>query len=420
MSGVVSVGLLGISLIMLLYSIRHFMFGVNRLFCRQKPGFEGVQEAPWPRLTVFIAAHNEESVVGCCIEALLKTDYPRDRLCIMPVNDRSTDGTRAVCDQWSERYPHLVKPFHRSSGRAGKPAALMDAARRAPESDVYVIFDADYLPGPGLLKQIVAPLFDPQVGVTMGRVVPLNVGRNLLTRLLDMERSAGYQGDQQARQNLGLLPQYGGTVGAIKVRALQAVGGFREDVLAEDTDLTFRMLEKGWRVQYVNTAECYEEVPETWPVRVRQLQRWAKGHNQVMYSYLCRVIRNRHLSTLQKADALMLLGCYAVAPLTLVGWGIVLFTWNAQPGWLLTLSVTAMTLVMYGGFGNLAAFFQMAVAVRLDGHGRRLRLLPLGLIGYLVSVVTITRGMISLVIDSILKRELRWDKTARFRSPGNN
>ncbi|STE89101.1 Uncharacterised protein [Escherichia coli] len=32
-----------------------------------------------------------------------------------------------------------------------------------------LFFDADYLPAPGLLKQIVAPLFDPQIGVTIGQ-----------------------------------------------------------------------------------------------------------------------------------------------------------------------------------------------------------------------------------------------------------
>ncbi|ELC8790610.1 glycosyltransferase family 2 protein [Salmonella enterica] len=414
----ISALLLVITLVMLSYGIRHYILAMNRLFSSQKTGFEGLSIARWPALTVFIAAHNEETVVGHCIEALLQSDYPLECLSIVPVNDRSTDGTRDVCDYWAQRYPYLVKPFHRSSGRAGKPAALMDAARQASASDVYVIFDADYLPAPGLLKQIVAPLFDPQVGVTMGRVVPQNAGVNLLTRLLDMERSAGYQGDQQARQNMGLLPQFGGTVGAIRVRALELVGGFREDVLAEDTDLTFRLLDKGWRVQYVNTAECYEEVPENWPVRVRQLQRWAKGHNQVLYSYFWRSLRNHHLNIWQKVDAIMLLGSYAVAPLTLLGWCIILLTWYLQPAWLLTLSATSMLLVMFGGFGNLAAFFQMSVAVRLDGHARRLRLLPLTLVGYLVSAVTISRGAAGLLLDKLLRRELRWDKTARFRASG--
>lgn len=413
--GFVVLALTVLASILALYGIRHYLFTLNRMFAPQRRTFEGLQAAQWPKLVVFIAAHNEEAVIANCIEALLKSDYPRDRLLIVPVNDRSKDRTKEICDEWAARNPRLLKPFHRTGGRPGKPAALMDAAAFAGPADVYVIFDADYIPGRGLLKQIVAPFLDPEVGVTMGRVVPCNASTNLLTRLLDMERSAGYQGDQQARQNLRTLPQFGGTVGGIRVKALDAVGGFRQDVLAEDTDLTFRMLDRGWKVHYVNTAECYEEVPEAWPVRVRQLQRWAKGHNQVMFSYLGRSLRNPHLRASQRAEAVALLCCYAVAPLTLVGWALVLLSYFSSPSWLLTLTASSAALVAYGGFGNSAAFFQMAAAVRLDGKAQRLRLLPLNLVGYVVSAVTITRGCVNLVLDTLLSRELTWDKTVRFR-----
>ena len=87
-----------------------------------------------------------------------------------------------------------------------------------------MVFDADYIPGPRLLKQLVAPFFDAEVGAVMGRVVPLNVGESLLTRLLDLERAGGYQVDQQARMNLRLIPQYGGTVGGVRRVALRAGG----------------------------------------------------------------------------------------------------------------------------------------------------------------------------------------------------
>jgi cellulose synthase/poly-beta-1,6-N-acetylglucosamine synthase-like glycosyltransferase len=406
-----------LTLVLLAYGVRHYIYTLNRLYAPQKRTFEGVQVAQWPRLVVFIAAHNEEAVVANCIEALVNADYPHDRLKIIPVNDRSKDRTKEICNEWALKYPHLLEPFHRTDGKAGKPAALMDAAKRAPaDTEVYVIFDADYIPGRGLLKQIVSPFLDPEIGVTMGRVVPCNVSSNLLTRMLDMERSAGYQGDQQARQNMGTSPQFGGTVGGIRVKALNAVGGFREDVLAEDTDLTFRLLSKGWKVSYVNAAECYEEVPETWPVRVKQLMRWAKGHNQVFVGFIGKTFRNPHLSSRERLDAVMLLGCYAVAPLTLLGWIVILSFYFAAPtsAWLAVGSST-LALVLYGGFGNSAAFFQMAAAIRLDGNARRLRLLPLNFIGYIVSAATITRGTFNLLVDSVFKRELVWDKTVRFR-----
>lgn len=414
-SSVVHALLLGLIAILIAYGIRHYLFALNRVFKPQRRTFEGLQAAQWPNLVVFIAAHNEEAVVAHCIEALVNSDYDPNRLTIVPVNDRSTDNTQAICDEWASRYPKLVKPFHRTEGRGGKPAALKDATALYPDAEVYVIFDADYIPSKGLLKQIVGPFLDPEVGVTMGRVVPGNVGTNLLTRMLDMERSAGYQGDQQARQNLAAMPQFGGTVGGIRARALHAVGGFRPDVLAEDTDLTFRLLDLGWKVHYVNTAECQEEVPETWSVRMRQLNRWAKGHNQVMFKHLWRSFFNPYLTMAQRLDSIMLLAFYIVAPLTVLGWILILLDYLSQPGWLYWVLGSSLALVIYGGFGNSAAFFQMAVAVRLDGNARRLRMLPLNFIGYVISAVTITRASVSLLADVIRKRELVWDKTQRFR-----
>jgi hypothetical protein len=110
----------------------------------------------------------------------------------------------------------------------------------------------------------------------------------------ELERGAGYQIGQKARYDLGLTPQFGGTVGGVRASVLKAVGGWNPNSLTEDTDLTFRLLLKGWKVAYVNRAECYEEAPETWEVRSRQIRRWARGHTQVMIRYFGRLLRLQH------------------------------------------------------------------------------------------------------------------------------
>ncbi len=394
------------------YTLRHYVFTLNRVFGRQRQPYADVDCADWPFVTVLIAAHNEEAVIADCIQALLQVDYPPERLKLVPVNDRSTDRTREIIDDFVERYPGRIHPFHRTSGKPGKAAALKDAMAFV-QGEVFLVFDADYLPGKALIRELVSPFFDPEVGSVMGRVVPINVGKKLITRLLDLERSGGYQVDQQARMNLGLVPQYGGTVGGVRKAALDEIRGWAENTLAEDTDLTVRLLLAGWKTVYVNRAECYEEVPERWPVRVRQIMRWAKGHNQVMIRYSAALLRCRNISVPERIDGALLLGVYAMAPVLILGWlvAVALFYTGVE----LWGGMAVLALAAFTTLGNFAAFFEIAAAVRLDNSTTRVCLLPLTLLGFTVSVVSVSHAAWQQVIDYFRGTEMHWSKTERSR-----
>ncbi len=396
------------------YTARHYWFTLNRLFGFQRHPYIDVDTADWPPVTILVAAHNEEKVIANILSALMTVSYPEDRMIVVPVNDRSKDRTREIIDEFVERYPGRIRPFHRTNGKGGKAAALKDAMELV-ETEIILIFDADYIPGMGLIRQLAAPFFDPEVGGVMGRVVPLNSGHNLLTRLLDLERSGGYQVDQQARMNLRLVPQHGGTVAGVRRSALREIGGWNDSSLTEDTDLTYRLLLHGWKTVYQNRSECYEEVPETWPVRIKQIMRWAKGHNQAMVTYALRLLFGKHRATLrERLDGTLLLGVYIMAPVTLVGWMLALavFYRGIAPlhGVIVLLSLTA-----YAAIGNLAAFFEIAAAVRLDGNRKRIALLPFLILGFAVSIFSVSRAAIGQTIDAITGAEFHWDKTERFR-----
>ena len=399
-------------LLICVYTVRHYFFTLNRLFGKQRHPYLDLECADWPAITVLIAAHNEEAVVADILKALLEVDYPADRLTILPVNDRSTDRTREIIDEFVVRHPR-IQPFHRTEGKPGKAAALKDAMTRV-NTEIVLIFDADYVPGKALIRQLVAPFFDPEIGAVMGRVIPLNVDKKLLTRLLDLERSGGYQVDQQARMNLHMVPQYGGTVAGVRKSALEEIGGWNENALAEDTDLTYRLLLAGWKTGYANRAECYEEVPERWPVRVRQIMRWAKGHNQALTSYLAR-IPGGEVNWWERVDGMLLLGVYLMGPVLLLGWvlAVVLFYTGVQIGG----GLTVLALGAFTTLGNFAAFFEIAAAARLDGSRQRIRLLPLTLFGFTVSLISVSRAAWQQTRDFVFgKSELVWHKTERSRT----
>jgi cellulose synthase/poly-beta-1,6-N-acetylglucosamine synthase-like glycosyltransferase len=258
---------------MVVYSIRHFIFTLNRLFYEQRIYYQDIIDSDLKSLSVLIPMHNEEKVATHILDLLLETDYDLDKLEIIPINDFSNDRTREILDEYASKYA-AIKPLHRYEGDRGKPAALNAAMERA-SGEIIIVFDADYLPPKGLLKSIAVCFNDPEVGAVMGRVIPINTGKNILTRLLDLERTGGYQVDQQARYNLKLMPQYGGTVGGFRRKEVMELGSFDTRVLAEDTELTYRLSINGWKVLYANRAECYEEAPEEWSVRARQIRRWS-------------------------------------------------------------------------------------------------------------------------------------------------
>lgn len=404
-----------IVLVIMVYGVRHVMFTLNRLFGAQRRPYIDIDTGNWPTVTVFVPCHNEEAVIADSLTALLQADYPSEKVTIVPLNDRSVDRTREIVDQFAAREPERIKPFHRVDGKPGKAAALKEATLDVT-SEIILVFDADYLPAQGLMRQLVAPFFDPEVGAVMGRVVPQNAGTNLLTRLLDLERSGGYQVDQQARMNMNLVPQYGGTVGGVRRSALLDVGGWHDDVLAEDTDLTYRLLINGWKTIYQNRSECYEEVPESWSVRVRQIMRWAKGHNQALSRHYLKVLTMSGIGVFEKIDGLALLWVYAIAPLLVLGWLIALILFYFHPAPLINGTLVLFSLVTFSSLGNFSAFFEIAAATYLDGNRGRIKLLPLTSLGFLVSIFSISRSTVDQVFfDKLRRREFYWDKTVRYR-----
>ncbi len=220
--------------------------------------------------------------------------------------------------------------------------------------------------------------------------------------------------------NMKLVPQYGGTVGGVRKSALLAVGGWREDSLAEDTDATFRLLEGGWKTAYQNRSECYEQVPESWPSRIKQIMRWAKGHNQATARYGFSLLRNRRTSWMERCDGFLLLGVYLMPPILLFGWFLGIVLWYlGQPkaGLIAILLVTS-----YSTVGNFAVFFEIAAATHLDGSRERIRLLPFVFLGFLVSLFSVTHSVFAHIAingngngknGKRKNGDVVWDKTER-------
>jgi cellulose synthase/poly-beta-1,6-N-acetylglucosamine synthase-like glycosyltransferase len=406
------------ALVLAVYAVRHFLFSAFRVFFSRPREFSELEGYILPRVTVIVPMHNEASVAEASLSSLIDSDYDPALLEIIAVNDRSQDGTAAIIDSFASRFPQ-VKALHRTAGNGGKPGVLEFATRQAG-GEVIIVFDADYTPGRGVVKMLVAPFADPQIGAVMGRVVPLNSHQSLLSNLLSLERAAGYQVNQQARFGLGLVPQFGGTVGGVRTSALRALGGWNTQSITEDTELTCRLVIHGWKVHYVNRAECYEEVPETWKVRSAQLRRWVIGHNDCFHRFAGPVLRSRFLSLRERIDLLLLLACYWTAPLMMIGWlssAILFLSRQVVPADAFGIALLLVGTQMFSSQSSLA---ELVIAGFLDQEVDRLLLLPLSLLNFAASTGAVLSALGVYYSKTLLgRREFGWHKTIRSGSKGN-
>lgn len=401
-------------IIVVLYAIRHYIFSYNRMFAKQKISYRDIYDSECPKVTVLVPMHNEELVLRQTLDALIQSDYDRDKLEIIGINDHSQDATAEILDSYCEKYPY-IRALHRLDPNQlrGKPAGLNDAMEIA-SGEIVIVFDADYRPSVNLIRKLANAFKDPEVGAVMGRVVPINANRNYLTTLLNLERTGGYQVDQQARYNLGLLPQYGGTVGGFRKSVILETGGFNTRILAEDTELTYRLYTMGYVVAYDNSAECYEEVPETWESRGRQIRRWSRGHNEVMFHYFGKTLLSKHLTVLQKIDGIFLLIVYMLPFLLFLAMidSVVLFFLGRMD--VFRFAGVFIFWGMYNAWGNFAPFYEIAAGAILDGLGKELYALPLLSFSFYFYMWYITRGFFDAIVDVVTMRNVTWDKTMRF------
>jgi cellulose synthase/poly-beta-1,6-N-acetylglucosamine synthase-like glycosyltransferase len=412
-------GLLGSVFVLLLYALRHYLLMVRRLTAR--PPLDPMELTGFvlPSVSVIIPMHNEEQVAADILTAIVESDYDRALLQVIVVNDRSTDGTAAILDRFAAAFP-FITVLHRTTGGGGKPEALEYATAHV-HGAILIVFDADYIPGRALIKRLVVPFCDPEVGAVMGRVVPHNPNRTLLSAVLELERAAGYQVGQQARQRMRFTPQFGGTVGGVRMTALRAIGGWNTESLTEDTDLTFRLVLGGWKVAYVNRAECYEEVPESWPVRRRQIARWTIGHTECFHRFWRRIVTSRVLRPGERVDALFVLGCYLTAPILVAGWLCSLWLVLFAPQLTSLTWLVALLFVGFQIFGSQATFAEMGAAAYLDRNRHRVLLLPLAILNFFASTMAICEALGRFYVGGRFGRgdRRRWHKTARFRTNGN-
>ncbi len=235
-----------------------------------------------PRVTVQLPIFNERYVVERLLEAVTRLDYPRNRLEIQVLDD-STDETVLVASRLVSEYARAGYPisYHHRAHREGfKAGALAEGLKKAT-GELVAIFDADFVPPPGVIREMVHYFTDPQVAVVQGRWTWINRNYSNLTEVEAILLDGHFVIEHGGRHLSGRFFNFNGTAGMWRRAAIEDAGGWEHDTLTEDTDLSYRAQLRGWKFVYDPHITCPSELPVEINAFKSQQARWAKGLIQV-------------------------------------------------------------------------------------------------------------------------------------------
>ncbi len=225
-------------------------------------------------VTIILAAHNEEKSISGCLDSLLAQDYPHELMTIIAVNDRSTDGTAEILDQYQQRSSRInVVTIERvPDGISPKKNALARALELV-QTDVVLQTDADCEPPEGWVKGMVAA-FGDNVGMVAG-VAPYSDGKGWLNSFVRHEYlwnaalASGMiglkRGSHASGRNMGF-----------RLSAFKAAGGYGEGikVLSGDDTLLLQSISRRTEYEIVSVrapeTHVYTESPAGFPQLIRQ------------------------------------------------------------------------------------------------------------------------------------------------------
>jgi cellulose synthase/poly-beta-1,6-N-acetylglucosamine synthase-like glycosyltransferase len=388
-------------------------------FLNRKKNIEPPKIEDWPKVSINLPVYNEKKVIARLLNAVLNLDYPKDKLEIIVIDD-SNDGTTQIIKGYEEKYKGLIKLIHRTN-RDGFKAGALQLALENSTGEFIAIFDADYTPKPMFLKTLLPYLYmNENIAFVQARIGYLNKNQSWVTKAVALGLDGYCIVDQRARYASNLLAHFSGTNGVFRRKAIESVGSWSCDTLAEDLDLSVRLQLKGWKYVYIPQVACDGEIPPSLSIFRKQQFRWAKGFTECFKKHWRPILKSKSLSLFQKFEAILQLTVFFIYPISIVALALALINYFIFPQsflnnlWNVYLSPLASTLsvAIY-----LSPLFMYTITI-LEVEKLKNKKMELNRLLHMVYLILVGIGIVftnSLaVIEALIGIKSQFERTPKF------
>ncbi|MDP2209347.1 MAG: glycosyltransferase [Bacteroidota bacterium] len=397
---------------MIAYQFLLTVFGFKN-YVRSLKEKEKIDSADYqfPTCSILIPAHNEEKVIGKTLEAMLRLNYPKDKLKIVVINDGSTDKTREITQHYTKLDSRIIL-YNVATGEGGKgKSRALNIGVKQTDSEIIAIYDADNTPEENALRYLVIQLLtNKELGAAIGKFRTVNKNRNLLTKFINIETLSFQSMLQAGRWEMHGIATLPGTNFVIWSWLIDRLNGWDEDALAEDSELSIRIYKEGYKIKYVPYSITYEQEPEKWNVWLRQRIRWVRGNNYVVAKFFKQIpyFKNKRLAF----DMLYTLSLYYLFFIAILIsdliflMGIFNLAGISVPGPYTIIWITAFVLFI----------FEIMFAISFDSEDSPKKLWMILLMYFTYCQLWIFIVIKAVYLEYIKKEKRVWDKTIRFET----
>ncbi len=306
-------------------------------------------EGDLPPVSVLVAAKNEEAVISRLVKSLCSLEYPGGDYEVWIIDDNSSDRTPQLLAELEQKYSHL-RVLRRSPQATGGKSGALNQVLPLTKGEIIAVFDADAQVTPDLLSQVI-PLFQrAEVGAVQIRKAIANAKENFWTKgqMAEMAVDTWFQ---QQRTAIGGIGELRGNGQFVRRAALTSCGGWNEETITDDLDLTIRLHLDRWDIECIFNPPVEEEGVTKATALWHQRNRWAEGGYQRYLDYWDLIIKNR-MGTRKTWDLLIFMLTMYILPTAAIP-DLCLAIAKHRPPMLSPVTSLSVTMSVVGMFAGL-------------------------------------------------------------------
>ncbi|MBU0957947.1 MAG: glycosyltransferase family 2 protein [Nanoarchaeota archaeon] len=239
------------------------------------------------KVTVLAAGLNEEKTIEGTVNAIMNSNYDKKYLEVIVINDGSTDNTSKVVRGLMKKYKNLK--FIDRKKNIGKAASLNEGIKMA-KGELIAVVDADSFPAKDSIQMQTGYFNDPMVGGVTSAVFLRNK-----TKFIEKLQVVEYIVLAWTRKLLDFIDSVYVTNGPLSMyrkSILNEVGGFDPNTITEDIDLTWNILNHGYKTKMCLSAFVTTVAPNKFKAWFRQRVRWGIGGLLAIWKYRKSFLKN--------------------------------------------------------------------------------------------------------------------------------